>query len=329
MRKLATIRKISDIVNIEDSDSLAVVSIDGWKVVVKRGEYQIGDLIIYCEVDSWIPTEIAPFLSKGKEPKEYNGVKGERLKTVRLRGQLSQGLILPVSLLKAEFSLEKDVSEELNIQLYEPPIPAQLSGITKGYFPSYIPKTDEERVQNIDYSKLLGLTYYVTEKLDGSSITIYLKDNEFGVCSRNLDLKEDDNNTFWKTVRTLDIESKLKDHSLNNIALQGELIGEGVQGNRYNIKGHDIRFYNVYDIDKQEYYAFNEFKNLIYTLRLLTVPILDENKVITESQQELISYADNKSILNNKIDREGVVMRTLDKYRVSFKIISNKFLLKD
>ena len=99
MRKLATIRCISAIHPIPDADAIEVAQVDNWKVVVKKGEYRVGDLVVYCEVDSWIPHELAPFLSKGQEPREYEGIKGERLRTVKLRGTTSQGLILPLSVL--------------------------------------------------------------------------------------------------------------------------------------------------------------------------------------------------------------------------------------
>ena len=94
MRKLASIRKIADIRPIPDADAIEVAVVDGWKVVVKKGEYSVGDLAVYIEIDSWVPYELAPFLSKGQEPREYNGVTGERLRTVKLRGQVSQGLLL-------------------------------------------------------------------------------------------------------------------------------------------------------------------------------------------------------------------------------------------
>ena len=115
MRKMATVRVIDSILPIPDADSIECAVIGGWKVVTKKGEYQPGDLAVYCEIDSWIPHELAPFLSKG-EPKEYNGVKGERLRTVRLRKQLSQGLLLPYSILGMIGSEGDDVSEFLNIQ---------------------------------------------------------------------------------------------------------------------------------------------------------------------------------------------------------------------
>ena len=149
-RKLATVRSIDEIRPIKGADLIELAVVGGWHSVVKKGEFGVGDEIIYCEIDSWIPQTIAPFLCKGEEVREYEGVKGERLRTVKLRGQLSQGLILPISVIDQAslgrcLSVGEDVSEILGIIKYEPPIPAQLAGDVVGLFPSFIFKTDEER----------------------------------------------------------------------------------------------------------------------------------------------------------------------------------------
>ncbi len=211
IRKLASIKPITHIKPIEGADAIECAIVDGgWPVVVKKGEYQVGDAALYFEIDSWIPHEIAPFLSKGQEPREYNGVKGERLRTVRLRGQISQGLLLRLE--DAFVNYDKndpieygvDFSEQLNIQKWEAPIPAQLQGTMKGNFPDFIPRTDQERCQNLHkeiFEEHKDDSYEVTLKLDGSSMTVYINDGEIGVCSRNIDLIETEGNTFWKVAR--------------------------------------------------------------------------------------------------------------------------------
>jgi len=335
MRKLATIRYISELKPIEGADLIEVAVVDGWNCVVKKGDFEVRQMCVYFEIDSFLPFHpVFDFLRKNSY-KKMGDYEGFRLKTIRLKGVYSQGLLVPIKtlidsdLLKARnFYVSEDLTQELGIKLYEPPVPAQLSGSVKGNFPSFLIKTDEERVQNLEYHKLLQQEYYVTEKLDGSSITVYLKDDSFGVCSRNLDLIEDENNTFWKTVRKLDIESKLKQNNLNDISLQGELIGEGVQGNKYKIKGHSIRFFNVFNIERGKYFDFIEFKKTIETLGLETVPILDENFKLPDSRSDLLIYAEGKSILCD-VEREGIVLRTKESNRISFKAISNKFLLKE
>jgi RNA ligase (TIGR02306 family) len=257
------------------------------------------------------------------------------LKTIKLRGQVSQGLILPLDVLLSTGVSSDDVYEGLdvtgmlNIVKYEPPIPAELAGKVKGLFPSFIRKTDEERIQNLagEYEEMKKHTYYVTEKLDGSSATFYYNNGVFGVCSRNLELIETEGNTFWKVARELDLENKLQ--KLNsNICLQGELIGEGIQGNPYKIKGQTVRFFNIFDIDNQEYYGLPNFLITLDVLQLESVPVLDRNFQLPNSVDELLNYSDKKSKLNPNFDREGIVIRSLDR-KISFKVISNKFLLNE
>lgn len=225
-----------------------------------------------------------------------------------------------------------DLTEILGVIKYEPPIPAELAGKVKGNFPSFIHKTDEERIQNLTkeyegWKRSPFVDYYVTEKLDGSSATYFINDGEFGVCSRNLQLLETEGNTFWKIARELNIEEKLR--SLNkNICLQGELIGEGIQGNPYKIKGQTVKFFNVFNIDSKEYLNINEACDLLKHLGLEMVPILDKNFSLPSTINELIEMADGKSELNPLFDREGIVIRSYNKI-ISFKVISNKFLLNE
>lgn len=332
-RKLATIRKINDLTPIEGADKIELATIDGWKVVVAKDvNHKVGDLIVYCEVDSFLPIrEEFEFLRKTSYKKMADGTEGFRLKTIRLRGQVSQGLILPISILNSDDVIDEgdDVTDELNIVKYEAPIPAQLSGEVKGMFPSFLIKTDEERVQNLThhFEKYKQEKFYVTEKLDGSSVTYYIKDGVFGVCSRNLDLVESETNSMWKLATTNGLKEKLL--SLNrNIAIQGEIIGEGIQGNPYKIIGQTIKFFNGFDIDKYEYLPLDIFIELIKYLEMGTVPILDLEFNLPDTVDELISFADSKSVLNNMFDREGIVIRSHDR-KISFKVISNKFLLNE
>jgi RNA ligase (TIGR02306 family) len=188
-RKLASIRKVTDIQEIVGADAIEVAVVGGWKVVTKKGEYEPGDLCVYCEIDSFLPIkEEFEFLRKSSY-KKMGDQEGFRLKTIKLRGQVSQGLILPMSVF-GDFGWTAyeglDVTERLGIVKYEPPIPAELAGKVKGPFPSFLHKTDEERVQNIsvEYSAMCYRSehkFYVTEKLDGSSATFYFRKGEFGV----------------------------------------------------------------------------------------------------------------------------------------------------
>ena len=337
-RKLATIKKITDINPIEGADKIELVTVGGWKVVVaKNVGHKVGDLVVYCEIDSFLPIrEEFEFLRKSSYKKMSDGTEGFRLKTIRLRGQISQGLILPIVVLNPPDTNiyitpfeGLDVTEMLGIVKYEPPIPAELAGKVKGLFPSFIRKTDEERIQNLtsEYEEFKKQKFYVTEKLDGSSATFYYKDGVFGVCSRNLELLETEGNTFWKVARELNLENKMKDFGVN-ISVQGELIGEGIQGNPYKIKGQTVRFFNLFDIDLQEYHSFNMTKKSLEVMGLEMVPVVDEFFTLPDTVDEILKYAEDKSKLNPDFDREGIVIRTLDR-KVSFKVISNQFLLNE
>lgn len=336
MRKMATVRKIDAIGPIEGADAIEVATVGGWKVVIKKGEFQAGDLAVYCEIDSWIPFELAPFLSKGKEPREFEGVKGERLRTVKLRGQISQGLLLNLDNVIPEthsFGEDSDVSEYLNIKKWEKAIPAQLAGQVKGNFPTQIPKTDQERCQNlvkeIVAANEAGTKFEVTEKLEGSSMTVYKIDGEFGVCSRNLDLKRDENNSFWKVAIDLDLENKMS--FSDNFAIQGELVGPGVQGNIYKL--NELRFYvfDIYDIKDGVYMNPADRRDIISRMGLLHVPLLVANGSLYDTLgitdiPGLLKFAEGESILADNVEREGVVFKEVNG-GFTFKAISNKYLL--
>ena len=335
LRKLASIRKISDIQSIPGADMIELAIVDGWKVVVaKNVEHKVGDMVVYCEIDSFLPIkEEFEFLRKSSYKKMSDGTEGFRLRTIKLKGQVSQGLILPLKDLqlpnKDLLEVGMDVTNLLGISKYEPPIPAELSGKVKGLFPSFLRKTDEERIQNLsdEYENLKQHKFYVTEKLDGSSATFYSKDGVFGVCSRNLELLETEGNTFWKVARELKLEEWLTSQDVN-YSIQGELIGESIQGNPYKIKGQTVGFFNAFNIDTQEYLGLEEFEKLISSMGLKSVPILDREFTLPDTIDELLTYADEKSVLNSNFDREGVVIRSLDR-KISFKVISNKFLLSE
>lgn len=329
MRKLATVRRIDSIRPIEGADAIECAVVGGWTVVTKKGDFRAGDLAVYCEIDSWIPHELAPFLSKGQEPREYNGVKGERLRTVKLRGQLSQGLLIAAM---GTFPEGTDMTEALGIQKYEPLIPTQLAGEVKGPFPIFIPKTDQERIQNLanelEQWKADSLTWEVTEKLDGSSMTVYYHNGEVGVCSRNLELRDTPDNTMWKVAHRDGIVTLLYDED-RSIAIQGELVGEGIQGNPYRIRGQSFYVFDVYLIDQGRYMLPQERAEFCEFHQLLHVPILT-NKITNSDTTvaDLLVAADGKSEMNFDAEREGLVFKCIDK-NISFKAISNKLLLKN
>lgn len=372
MRKLATIGKIENIYPIEGADFIERATIRGWNVVVKKGDHKVGELVIYCEIDSLMP-ERSEF--------EFLRPRGFRIRTVKLKNQVSQGIIFPLSILNeygmlytpeeiedlfpeaTKYGLDEnweqvlilehpgentdgfipivegeDLTDLIGIKVYEAPIPAELAGLVKGAFPSHSIKTDEERIQNLlehwdDYRKE---TWIATEKCDGTSMTPFVYNLTFGIASRNLELLETEGNTFWKVARALNLERKMSKYmgqqGIQSLTLQGELIGEGIQKNKYKLKGQIVKFFRAFDPIKFQFYPFETFLEMMAEMGLDTVPIIDMNFKLPEKYEDLILYADGKSMLVEG-PREGVVFVAKnpaysDNGRLSFKVISNKFLLK-
>ena len=348
---MAYIAEITHLVPIRDADAIEKAVINaGWPVVVKKGEFNVGDLVVYFEIDSWVPTEIAPFLSKGKEPREYNGVKGEKLRNIKLRGCRSQGLVLPLSILgdgcgsgydePYDFSPIQKVKGErvgdlLGVQKWEAP-EGFSSGNSKGNFPSAVPKTDAQRIQNLAHELKFwieqGYTFEASEKLHGTSFTALQIDVEFGVCSRNLLLQEGEG-TYWSAAVKYGLKEKLAALG-RNIAIQGEIIGPGILGNQYGRTESELWVFNMFDIDKKGYLSPDERLELVAQLGLNSVPIIDANfslvdvDGIEKTVQTILQYAEGKSLLNGS-EREGVVFKCIQDPSIQFKAVSDVWLDKE
>jgi RNA ligase (TIGR02306 family) len=331
MRKLATIRKVDAIKPIEGADAIELAVFGGWQVVIKKAqEIKPGMLVVYCEIDSVF-----------SEKPEYEFLRQDkfRLRTKKFRGALSQGLVFKVEevLKDGDFKDGDDVTELLGITLYEPPIPAAISGEVVGAYPSSVPKTDEERVQNIDVTEFYEIDFFVTEKLDGTSCSFIFDELGFHVCGRNWEYLETPEQTFWKLAKHYEIENKLKKYYENTgsyLALQGEVVGNGIQSNIYNIKGQDIFIFNIFDITKQRYLSVTEYMEVCESFGIKTVPVVEEKISIKgKTHNDFLEYAQDKSALNPQTQREGVVLRSFEQTqrnqgKISFKAISNKYLLK-
>lgn len=341
-RILARIIQIDNVIKHENSDNLDLAYIGGWQVVVRRGEYKRGDIACYLEIDSWVPTQIAEFLSKGKEPREYNNVKGERLKTARLRGEISQGLILPLSVIPEDFRWKAgivgdDLTEILGIQKWERPEWATLSADQAGLFYSGIQKTDEERIQNFnrELDKMLGKRVVIREKADGSSMTsVYnVETDTFHVCSRNFELKPDENNVWWKMAYQYKIEEglrsvvkQLSNPEIKTITLQNEVLGASLNGNHYKLNDQRILAFTVQINGKKT----NDYM-FVSVCEAMNIPMcpLVSYEILEGDVKSLLSRFDGiKSLINPSVSAEGVVVRLVDDHESSFKIISNKYLIE-
>lgn len=332
MRKLASVRVVKDIRPIPGADAIEVLTVDNWKVVSQKNQFKVGDKVIYFEIDSFLPIrDEFEFLRKSSYRKLADDSEGFRLKTIRLRNQISQGLVVPLDILPfGNYTIGDDVTDILNVVKFDPPLPAELTEDAVGNFPSFIQKTDEERIQNLteDYENYKKFRFFASEKMDGSSSTFFLNEDEFGVCSRNYQMKINMDNTFGRIITSNNLEEKMRNFG-KNLAIQGEIIGEGVQGNKYKLKGQKLLVYNIFDIDKYEYVSKEKMLEICNMFELETVPTIFINFELPETIEELLEIAADKSVINPNVIREGLVWVSIDSpERISFKTISNDFLLK-
>lgn len=334
-RKLASIQRISALDPIEGADAIVCATVLGWKVVVKKDEFKVGDLCVFCEIDSILPVKPEfEFLAKAKY----------RIKTVRLRGQVSQGICFPLDVLPdnvAPYVEEGDeVTKSLGVTKYEPPQPRNVvGGQTKGNFPSYVFKTDEPRLQsNLGIlDELRGQECYSTVKIDGTSFTAARLNEEIDICSRTRSVKDSEENVYWRMARKYDVLGVLQD--AGNIAIQAEIAGfwqEGrsaIQGNPLKLTESEIFVFNVFDIQEGGYYDFADLKKFCKYYMLPMVPIEHESLVLDHTLEELLELA--KGTYESGELREGLVIRPVTemmspalKNRASFKVINTDYLLK-
>ena len=338
-RKLASIKIVNNVIEHKNANSLELSIIEGWQVVTRVGEVKKGDKVIYCEIDSLLPN--APWLPEAIKGKIGNDTQF-RLRTMKLRGEISQGLIVPISETirhMTEYEVDTDVTAELRIQKYEAPTFSGSYANNKGKttistFPKHLlNKTDEPRIQsNLKLLKLInGREYYITVKCDGSSGTFLIDPNtdEFIVCSRNqirprpVNIEEC---PYWSVAIKYDIETKLRQYG-KPIALQGEVCGPKIQKNLLNLGECDLFVFNIIDLATKSLLPYNDFILIVKQMGLQSVPIEKVGDSFEiDDVKTLLSMAEGK-YKNTKNQREGLVVRTQNG-RVSFKVISNAYLLK-
>jgi hypothetical protein len=378
-RKLATIQKISKIEPIEGKDKIVLATVLGWYVIVDKS-FKEGDWCIYCEIDSVLPDKpVFEFLRK-RCWFENESMRGHRIRTMKMSGVVSQGIIFPLSIIDTTIVYKAaegmDVTGLLGVLKYELPDeqnkPKTESKPKKFWkrvvweikkllpkkswkYPNWVPKTDEDRIQNLpnQFIKFKNKYFYVTEKLDGSSATYALNKGKYYIMSRNLvrnvngliklfvkglnwtnkDNLQDEG--IWEKIsKKYGIEKILRKYG-KNIAIQGEIIGEGIQKNKYKMSGIDFYVYGIFDINNKKYFNWDIVKEIVKELGLKTVPITDKYYLLQEEKtvDVLVKSAYGDSLIGPTI-REGIVFRLLedsDLYnnnKVSFKVISNEFLLK-
>lgn len=331
-RKLVSIQTVDAIAPIEGADNIQQARVMGWTVVIKKGEFAAGDPCVFFEIDSVLPA--------GPAWSEFLRARGHRVRTLRLRGVLSQGLALPVSIL-GDVDLaalrDHDLRERLGVTKYEPALPDAKE--IAGPFPARVPKTDEIRLQSAlgVLDELAGQDFYVTTKLDGTSATFVRDaDSGFTACTRNWALGRGENHV-WRLADRHALEEKLP----VDFAIQGEVCGPGIQKNRLGLPAVELFVFSVYDLRGARFLPHAEFVAFCAERGLRTVPVErvvqgDEARAFAHSLDYWLEAA-RGSYPGTKSRKEGIVVRplveqrseTLGGSRLSFKVINNDFLLKD
>lgn len=331
MRHLATVQHITNLRPIPDADRIEVADILGWHVVVKKGEFKVGDMVVYCEIDSILPDRPEFDFLKNK-----NGEMG-KIKTIKLRKQISQGIAFPMSILPdGSYAEGDDVTEILGIRKYEPIIPLNMQGKQLGSFPSWVPKTDETRIQTCcdEMRQDRYSEWYLTEKLDGTSATYAIDPHtdEFVICSHNIRLDPNYDSVYTRIADKYDIEHRLRLRQ-QDVAIQGEIIGPKIQGNKYGLAEPDFYVFRMYSIPFGRFFSEGQMLILTGMDGLKTVPIFDKKPIYLSdfTVDNLIDKAMRRSNLAD-IQCEGIVYVREDSTealdRVSFKAINPQFLLK-
>jgi RNA ligase (TIGR02306 family) len=325
--KLASIQTITNIREISGADRIEAATVLGYQTVIKKGEFRAGDLCVWHEPDTIVP-----------ERPEYEFLRkqGFRLKVSRFKGQVSQGLALPLSALSAgAYASGDDVTEVVGIRKYEKPVPPNLAGVAKGAFPSWIVKTDEPNLRSFPdaLAEFVGRRCVITQKVDGTSGTFYVRGQEFGVCSRNLELLEDASSMFWRVGREFRVREALA--SLRgDFALQGEVYGEGIQNNHAKLRGVGLTAFSLFDITRYQYLGHAELAKLCRTTGLPMVRVVWEGE-FQFALDELVSLANEQDYAPG-VPAEGIVIRpreevrsaVLPSSRLSAKVLSERYALK-
>ncbi len=337
-RKLASVQRALEILPIEGADAIELVRINGWQCVTKKGEFSVGDLGVFLEIDA-VPPDTDPFqfLWTAKDGTVPPRPDKFRIRTKKLRGALSQGLFLPLDGFDlGEVTAGDNVTERLGVEKYEPPLPAGNAGEIGGNFPGFIPKTDEIRVQSEPevLVELFNAPYAITLKYDGTSATYCVdpRDGQFLACGRNYSISEGDS-FYWRIARQLDLPAKLAAHP--QMAIQGEICGPGIQKNRLDLKQIALFAFNVYDIANRRYLAHAEAREFLDEIGVAAVETVEIGQSFGYNQNSLLALAEGK-YPGTTNEREGIVIRPLTERRsevlrgrLSFKAISNRFLLKE
>jgi len=332
MRSLVTIQRASEISPIPNSDFLEAAKIMGWQCVVKKGEFKEGDMGVYFEVDSFLPEDPRyEFLRATSYRDNADNGKGFRIRTVKMRGQLSQGLFIPLANFPELEGCNEgdDVTEKLKVKKWYIPETAGPGGNAIGDRPHGVPGSDEIRIQSAQelLEALNGKPYYITTKMDGTSCTVYFIDGKIGCCSRNKEIQDDTEALYWMPVYKYGLKEKLLEYG-KNIVMTGEICGPGIQKNLLRLPTAEWYVFDVFDWDARKYFSYDKACEICTALGLTVVPLEERGESFSYSLETLLEKARGK--YPSGLDKEGIVVRNLMAPKsISFKVINNDFLLKE
>lgn len=321
LRKLASIQIVTEIKKHPQADSLALAKILGWQVVVRLDEVKVGEKVVYCEIDSLIPTDQdwTPPSLREKGPNFL-------IKTIKIRKEFSQGLVIPIiGSIKSfiDYEVGTDVTKLLKIKKWEQ---ADLSERGGEKFPKIIDKTDELRLQsNPDLlEKMLGQPYYSTVKMDGTSATYLIFNDDFTACSKNF-IKKGAKSAWLQVAEKYKLKEKLE--AFPHLALQGEICGPGIQKNKMCLDEISFFVFNIIDIPTRKRLPFDQL--VYYTKNVFGLEMVPIEQVEDSFNFKLVEELLERSkgiYKNTKNMREGLVFRLKDG-TTSFKVINPEYLL--
>jgi len=311
---LASIQKIENIEPIQDADNLETAYVLGWTCVIPKNTFHVGDRCIYIEIDTLVP---GSYIDKPDEK--------ILVRSLKLRGVLSQGLVLVLSKFpQCDLPIGSDVSHLLDVTHFEKNTEGKEINY-KGSFPRFMSKTDEPMVQSEPelIAELMGKPYYITIKFNGSSSTFYNYDgNEFGVCSRRVELFEMEGCPFWTVYRKYGLEYKMP----NFVALQGETCGPNISKNKMKLTEYMLKVFNVFDIRRGRKYPYKEMVTYLKNRDIPMVDILEDGESFNYTIEQLKEMASTVRWNGQRV--EGIVVRSQDQ-KISFKVLNNEYLLKN